>query len=62
MVEELNHIHYVYHYTSNDTLFAILERFNTYVDVWTYVSLAATNLDVKVYDLTEEDVKEYIEF
>lgn len=27
MVEELNHIHYVYHYTSNDTLFAILEHY-----------------------------------
>ncbi len=40
----------------------LYQRFNTYVDVWTYVSLAATNLDVKEYDLTEEDVKEYIEF
>lgn len=37
-------------------------RFNTYVDDWTYVSLSAINLDVKEYDLTEEDVKEYIEF
>lgn len=38
------------------------KRFKTSVDDWTCISLSAINLDVKEYDLTEEDVKEYIEF
>lgn len=38
------------------------KRFDTYVDDWTYVSLASTKSDIEEYDLTEEDVKEYIEF
>ena len=35
-------------------------RFSTYVDDWIAVSQAAHYLDVKEYDLTEDDIKEYI--
>lgn len=37
------------------------KRFDTYVDDWILISLAASNLNIKEYDLTEDDVNEYID-
>ena len=35
-------------------------RFSTYVDDWISVSQAASCLDIEEYDLTEDDIKDYI--
>ena len=38
----------------------LYRRFSTYVDDWAKVSMALTHMDVSKYDLTDEDVKNYI--
>lgn len=38
----------------------LYRRFSTYVDDWAKVSMALTHMDVSKYDLTDEDVKDYI--
>ncbi len=35
-------------------------RFSTYIDDWTKVSMALTHMDASRYDLTDEEVNEYI--
>lgn len=38
----------------------LYRRFSIYVDDWAKVSMALTHMDVSKYDLTDEDVKNYI--